>query len=83
MLPGSQVNIDSEGSYKGMPEVRMITLEIVGAAAPKGVEIDGRKLEKALSAKAIRQYGYSYDAAKRTITVVFPYTYSKVSIKSY
>ena len=77
------VNIDSEGSYKGMPEVRMITLEIVGAAAPKGVEIDGRKLEKALSAKAIRQYGYSYDAAKRTITVVFPYTYSKVSIKSY
>ena len=77
------VNIDSEGSYKGMPEVRMITLEIVGTAAPKGVEIDGRKLEKALSAKAIRQYGYSYDAAKRTITVVFPYTYSKVSIKSY
>ncbi|MDE5813906.1 MAG: DUF5110 domain-containing protein, partial [Muribaculaceae bacterium] len=75
------VNIDSQGSYTGMPEVRMITLEIVGVAAPKGVELDGQKLEKAVSAKAIRQYGYSYDAAKRTISVVFPYSYAKTSVK--
>lgn len=75
------VNIDSEGSYKGMPELRMITLEIVGVANPKGVELDGQKLERMVSAKAIRQYGYSYDVAKRTISVVFPYTYKKTSIK--
>ena len=77
------VNINSEGSYKGMPEVRMITLEIVGVSNPKGVELDGQKLERAVSAKAIRQYGYSYDAAKRTLSVVFPYTYSQTSIKAY
>ena len=77
------VNIDSEGAYKGMPEVRMITLEIVGVANPKGVELDGAKLERAVSAKAIRQYGYCYDAAKRTITVVFPYAYRKTSIKTF
>ncbi len=75
------VNIDSEGSYKGMPEIRMITLEIVGVANPKGVELDGQKLERMVSAKAIRQMGYSYDKAKRTISVVFPYTYKKTSIK--
>ena len=77
------VNIDSEGAYKGMPEVRMITLEIVGVANPKGVELDGTKLERAVSAKAIRQYGYCYDATKRTITVVFPYAYRKTSIKTF
>ncbi|MDE5849404.1 MAG: DUF5110 domain-containing protein [Muribaculaceae bacterium] len=77
------VNIDSEGSYKGMPETRMITLEIIGVSNPKGVELDGQKLERAVSAKAIRQYGFSYDAAKRTIYVVFPYSYAKTSIKAY
>lgn len=77
------VNIDSEGSYKGMPELRMITLEIVGVATPKGVEVDGEKLQKMPSVKAIRQMGYHYDAAKRTLSVVFPYTYKKTSIKAY
>ncbi len=66
-----------------MPELRMLTLEIVGVANPKGVELDGQKLERMISAKAIRQYGYSYDAAKRTISVVFPYTYKKTSVKAY
>ena len=66
-----------------MPEVRMITLEIVGVANPKGVELDGMKLERAVSAKAIRQYGYSYDAAKRTISVVLAYSNAKTSIKVY
>ena len=75
------VNIDSEGSYKGMPEVRMITLEIVGTANPKGVELDGSKLERMVSAKAIRQYGYSYDASKRTLTVVLAYSNAKTSLK--
>lgn len=75
------VNIDSEGSYQGMPEHRMITLEIVGVSNPKGVELDGQKLERMISAKAIRQYGYSYDATKRTISIVFAYAYKKTSIK--
>lgn len=77
------VNIESEGSYKDMPEVRMITLEIIGVANPKGVELDGQKLERMVSAKAIRQYGYSYDAAKRTLKVVFAYNYKKTAIKVY
>ncbi|MDE6023210.1 MAG: DUF5110 domain-containing protein, partial [Muribaculaceae bacterium] len=77
------VNIDSEGSYSGMPELRMITLEIVGVATPKGVELDGEKLQKMPSVKAIRQTGYHYDSAKRTLSVVFPYTYKKTSIKAY
>lgn len=77
------VNIESEGCYSGMPEVRMITLEIVGAANPKGVELDGNKLERMVSPKAIRQYGYSYDVKRRTISVVFPYSYAKTSIKVY
>ena len=77
------VNIDSEGSYEGMPQVRMITLEIVGVGNPKGVELDGKNLERMVSAKAIRQYGYSYDAATRTISVVFPYAYRKTLIKAF
>ncbi len=66
-----------------MPSVRMITLEIVGVNNPKGVELDGRKLERMISPKAIRQYGYSYEAAKRTLTVVLAYAYNKTSIKVY
>ncbi len=75
------VNIDSEGRYTGMPELRMITLEIVGVDNPKGVELDREKLERMVSVKAVRQYGYHYDASKRTVSIVFPYTYKKTSIK--
>ncbi len=77
------VNIDSEGEYKDMPELRMITLEIVGTANPKGVELDGEKLRRMPSVKAIRQTGYHYDVAKRTLSIVFPYNYNKTSIKAY
>ena len=77
------VNISSEGEYKGMPPTRMITLEIVGTENPKGVEIDGNILEKSMSVKAIRQYGYHYNTTTRTLTIVFPYSYAKTSIKAY
>lgn len=77
------VNLNSEGSYRDMPEVRMITLNVIGVQAPKSVELDGNKLQKMPSVKAIRQMGYCYDAANRTLTVVFPYSYSKTEIKAY
>ncbi|MDE7096712.1 MAG: DUF5110 domain-containing protein, partial [Muribaculaceae bacterium] len=77
------ININTEGSYKGMPEVRMITLETIGVENPKGVEINGQKLERMVSAKAIRQYGYSYDTTHKSLTIVFPYSYNKTSIKAY
>lgn len=77
------VDIDSEGSYKGMPELRMITLEIVGVTNPKNVELNGEKLQRMPSVKAIRQYGYSYNPTNRTLSIVFPYSYQKTSLKVY
>lgn len=75
------VDISSEGNYAGIPPVRMITLDIVGIQAPKGVQLGDENLRKMPSVKAIRQYGYAYDATKRTLSIVFPYSYSKTSIK--
>ncbi len=77
------VDISSEGSYKEMPAVRMITLEIINVAKPKGVEINGEKLNSSVSVKAIRQSGYHYNAALRILSIVLPYSYRKTQIKAY
>lgn len=80
---GSEIYIDitSEGNYREMPPVRAITLQIVNTSSPKGVEINGEQLKSSGSPKAIRQLGYSYDTTTRTLTVVFPYNYTKTEIK--
>ena len=69
------------GSYVGMPEVRMMTFEIMDVAKPKNVSLsDGTQLEEAGSLKMIRQYGYVYDAATRTLSVRFPWNYTPLSL---
>ena len=69
------------GSYVGMPEVRMMTFEIMDVAKPKNVSLsDGTQLEEAGSMKMIRQYGYVYDAATRTLSVRFPWNYTPLSL---
>ena len=67
------ITVATDGGYKGMADTKMIDLQIVGAAAPKKITWNGTVLPKAVSRKAIRQYGYVYDAATRTATLVFPY----------
>lgn len=75
------VDISSEGSYTGMPPVRMITLEIMNASRPKSITLGDQTLSRAVSTKAIRQYGYHYDSSSRVLSVVFPYDGKKVELK--
>lgn len=74
-----EVKVSSEGSYPGMPEVRMLTLEIpgYGAKAPRSVKADGITLERGMSPKAIRQYGYALTGT--TLTVILPVNSDKPS----
>ncbi len=65
------------GKYAGMPEVMMMTFEIVNAGKPKSVKLsDGTVLEEAMSLKAIRQYGWVYDEATDSLFVRFPWNYA-------
>ena len=73
----TDLTITSEGGYKGMPESRMMEMEVIGIAAPGKVTWNGTILERAQSRRMIRQYGYLYDAKTRTATLVFPYDYGK------
>ncbi len=77
------VTLDSEGGYTEMPEVRMITLEVVGVAkAPKSVSIsNGMSMERNASLKAIRQSGWFYDAASQTLSVKFPWDNKELSLE--
>ncbi len=75
------IYINTEGGYVGMPETRMIDLQIVGVSAPKSVTWNKISLEKMASRKMIRQYGYTYDAASRTLTLVFPYDHKHADIR--
>lgn len=69
------------GSYEGMPAVRMMTFEIMDVEKPKSVSLsDGSAMEEFGSPKMIRQYGWSYDTATRTLCVRFPWTYKPISI---
>lgn len=76
-----EVEVASEGSYEGMPEVRMLTLEIpaFGRKAPASVSVDGQQLEKQPSLKLIRQYGYTIDGS--TLKVVFPISSDPSTLK--
>lgn len=69
------IGLSSKGSYKGAPEVRLMTLEIVGVKKlPKAVTLsNGMTMEKAASPKVIRQSGYYYDASTSTLMLRFPW----------
>ena len=73
----TDLTITSAGGSKGMPESRMMEMEVIGIAAPGKVTWNGTVLERAQSRRMIRQYGYLYDAKTRTATLVFPYDYGK------
>ena len=77
----TRISISSEGKYEGMPEVRMITLEIPGAKRPREVSIsNGMPMRESSSLKAIRQSGWHYDAASKTLSIRFPYNYTPVEV---
>ncbi|MDE6095422.1 MAG: DUF4968 domain-containing protein [Muribaculaceae bacterium] len=64
------------GKYEGMPEVRMMTFEIINADKPGSVKMaDGTVIDEEMSVKAIRQYGWAYDEATRSLFVRFPWNY--------
>ena len=74
------------GSYASAPEVQMMTLEIEDVdARPRKVSVEGvagvGRLAEAASPKAIRQYGWSYDAASRRLTVKFAWNFGRISLK--
>jgi len=69
------------GSYADMPEIRMMTFRIIGVEKPKGVTLsDGTNLDEEMSVMAIRQYGWAYDEASRSLYVRLPWDYSKQAI---
>ncbi|MDE6718054.1 MAG: DUF5110 domain-containing protein [Muribaculaceae bacterium] len=75
------ISISAEGKYEGMPEGRNLTIEIPGVKKPSAVEMsNGIRMEEAVSLKAIRLYGWSYDAAKKTLFVRFPYDYKDLTV---
>ncbi len=69
----TEVKISTEGGYKDMPEGKMIEFSVIGIASPKEIMWNGTALPRSQSLKAIRQYGYVYDAATRTAHLRFPY----------
>ena len=78
------INIADAGGngYDGMPQAKMLTFQVVGInKAPKSVEIsNGMPMAKSASLKAIRQSGWYYDAATRTLHIVTPWDYTETNI---
>lgn len=75
-----EIDIESEGSYKEMPEGRMITLEIPGIARPAQVTAGGERLTEVTTPKAIRNSAWCYNAATRTLTIGFGYAYKPLKL---
>lgn len=70
------------GKYIGMPDVRMMTFEIVNAGKPQSVKLsDGTVLEEAMSLKAVRQYGWVYDETTNSLFIRFPWNYTNIGIQ--
>lgn len=69
------------GTYPDMPALRMMTFEVIDIPRPKSVTLsDGTDLQEFGSVKMIRQYGYAYDSATRTLTIRFPWDYTPASL---
>lgn len=75
-----EIDIESEGSYKEMPEGRMITLEIPGIARPAQVTTGGERLTEVSTPKAIRNSAWCYNAATRTLTIGLGYAYKPLKL---
>lgn len=71
------IAIETTGSYEGMPDFRMLTIEVMGVdRKPKEVSnSNGTPMPSQISLKAIRQSGWYYDAAKKILYLRLPYAY--------
>lgn len=78
------VTMKAEGKYDGMPQVRMITLEIPEVQKPETVSLSGAvdipELEEAESPKAIRQYGWVYNPERNTLVIRFAWNYEPLTL---
>ncbi|MDE7159647.1 MAG: DUF5110 domain-containing protein [Muribaculaceae bacterium] len=76
---GGEVHIrlsSSGNGYEGMPPFRQLTFEVIGVKKPKTVTAsNGVPMPECVSVKAIRQSGWSYDAATRTLWLRLPWEY--------
>ena len=80
---GVSVSLQSNGGkYPGMPDTRMITLEVMDVDKPISVTLSDKtvRMESFDSPKAIRQYGYSYDEATKTLTVRFAWNNKPLTV---
>ena len=79
---GINVKLDTNGGkYPDMPATRMITLELMDVDNPSAVTLsDKSMMERFESPKMIRQYGYCYDSATRTLTVRFAWSYKPLTV---
>lgn len=67
--------------YEGMPQMRMLTIEVVGVKAPREVDAsNGMPMMKFSSLKAIRQSGWFYNYANSTLYIVTPWDYTETTI---
>lgn len=76
-----EIGLSSEGSYEGMADFRQMTLQVVDCSRPASVELGGELLAEGPSPKAIRQSGWSYDAASRVLTVKFPWPFVSTTLR--
>ena len=77
----TEIKLSATGKYKGMPEGRNLTFEIPMEKAPKEILMsNGIRMDKAVSLKAIRLYGWSYDAKAKTLYIRFPYQYEDLTV---
>ena len=76
------ISISSEGTYKGMPKGgRQLTILVEDVAKPKTLSATGiGVLPEGASAKAIRQYGWTYDPRARQLTIKLPYAYEPITV---
>ncbi len=75
------VTLSAEGKYEGMPESRIITLQMPLAKRPAKVQLsDGTEMRSNDSLKAIRVSGWNYDAASQMLSIRFPYTYNDLTV---
>ncbi|MCH5224063.1 MAG: DUF5110 domain-containing protein [Muribaculaceae bacterium] len=69
------------GKYPGMPQSRMITLKLMDVDRPVKVALsDNSRMEEFDSEKAIRQYGWNYDSATRTLILKFAWNYKPLTV---
>ena len=76
---GYDFTVSSEGRYKGMPESRLITLEIEQAGRPADVTVDGKKIPETGKGNAVSEW--RYDTKERRLSVTFEYSYQPTPIK--